>query len=213
MLFSIIKIFQLIIIIILTNQTPLNLNLSVIQNLTKYEKKIVVCDKIGQLRARKERGKFRDKILDLFGEVIYSNKRIIYDRLILNCIKKINLTFTEQLLSDLINDRKIDVKQSEIENMLDLYNIYRTKTINFQKIKRNITKILNRLYHPDKFEKSNKKIETINNVKEVIFMNYIFYYSNFDLIIFAFILIIIFIFIILCCLNKKIFIKIKEKTI
>ena len=189
-------------LLIFTIEIPLNLNSSVIKNLTEFEKKIVVCDKIAQIRTKKEGGKFRDKILELFGEVIYSNKRKIYDRLISNCLKKINSTFTENLLEKLINDKKIIVKQSPIEEILELKKVYETKAINFNKIKRNITKILNKLYHPEKYKKSDKKIEYIDDVNEIYFFNFVFYYSKFDLIyLFIFILIIIFIFL----KRKKIF--------
>ena len=195
MFYKIYSIFLYFNLLIFTIETPLNLNLSVIENLTEFEKKIVVCDKIAQIRTKKEGGKFRDKIIELFGEVIYLNKRKIYDRLISNCFKKINSTFTEILLDKLIYDKKIIVKQKEIEEILNLEKIYKTKTINFNKIKRNITKILNKLYHPEKYKKSDKKIEYIDDVNEIYFFNFVFYYSKFDLIyLFIFILIIIIMF-------------------
>ena len=195
MFYKIYSIFLYFNLLIFTIETPLNLNLSVIENLTEFEKKIVVCDKIAQIRTKKEGGKFRDKIIELFGEVIYLNKRKIYDRLISNCFKKINSTFTEILLDKLIYDKKIIVKQKEIEEILNLEKIYKTKTINFNKIKRNITKILNKLYHPEKYKKSDKKIEYIDEVNEIYFFNFVFYYSKFDLIyLFIFILIIIIMF-------------------
>ena len=195
MFYKIYSIFLYFNLLIFTIETPLNLNLSVIENLTEFEKKIVVCDKIAQIRTKKEGGKFRDKIIELFGEVIYLNKRKIYDRLISNCFKKINSTFTEILLEKLIYDKKIIVKQKEIEEILNLEKIYKTKTINFNKIKRNITKILNKLYHPEKYKKSDKKIEYIDDVNEIYFFNFVFYYSKFDLIyLFIFILIIIIMF-------------------
>ena len=85
---------------------------------------------------------------------------------------------------------------------MNLEKIYKTKTINFKKIKRNITKILNKLYHPEKYKKSDIKIEYIDEVNEIYFFNFVFYYSKFDLIcLFIFILIIIFIFL----KRKKIF--------
>ena len=195
MLFKIFSIFLYFNLLNFTIEIPLNLNSSEIENLTEFEKKIVVCDKIAQIRTKKEGGKFRDKIIELFGEVIYFNKRKIYDRLISNCFKKINSTFTENLLDKLIYDKKIVVKQKEIEEILELEKIYKTKTINFNKIKRNITKILNKLYHPEKYKKSDKKIEYIDDVNEIYFFNFVFYYSKFDLIyLFIFILIIIIMF-------------------
>ena len=207
MFFKIFSIFLYFNILNFTIETPLNLNSSEIENLTEFEKKIVVCDKIAQIRTKKEGGKFRDKIIELFGEVIYFNKRKIYDRLISNCFKKINSTFTENLLDKLIYDKKIVVKQKEIEEILELEKIYKTKTINFNKIKRNITKILNKLYHPEKYKKSDKKIEYIDDVNEIYFFNFVFYYSKFDLIyLFNFILIIIIIFL----KRKKIFKELKK---
>ncbi len=204
MFFRIFSIFLYFNLLNFTIEIPLNLNSSEIENLTEFEKKIVVCDKIAQIRTKKEGGKFRDKIIELFGEVIYFNKRKIYDRLISNCFKKINSTFTENLLDKLIYDKKIVVKQKEIEEILELEKIYKTKTINFNKIKRNITKILNKLYHPEKYKKSDKKIEYIDDVNEIYFFNFVFYYSKFDLIyLFNFILIIIIIFL----KRKKIFKK------
>ena len=198
-------------LLIFTIEIPLNLNSSVIENLTEFEKKIVVCDKIAQIRTKKEGGKFRDKIIELFGEVIYSNKRKIYDRLISNCLKKINSTFTENLLEKLINDKKIIVKQSPIEEMLELKKIYETKAINFNKIKRNITKILNKLYHPEKYKKNDKKIENINDVNEIYFFNFVLYYSNFDLII-LFIVFILIIIIFIFFVGKNFNKKIKKKS-
>ena len=207
MLFKIFSIFLYFNLLNFTIEIPLNLNSSEIENLTEFEKKIVVCDKIAQIRTKKEGGKFRDKIIELFGEVIYFNKRKIYDRLISNCFKKINSTFTENLLDKLIYDKKIVVKQKEIEEILELEKIYKTKTINFNKIKRNITKILNKLYHPEKYKKSDKKIEYIDDVNEIYFFNFVFYYSKFDLIyLFNFILIIIIIFL----KRKKIFKELKK---
>ncbi len=207
MFFKIFSIFLYFNLLNFTIEIPLNLNSSEIENLTEFEKKIVVCDKIAQIRTKKEGGKFRDKIIELFGEVIYFNKRKIYDRLISNCFKKINSTFTENLLDKLIYDKKIVVKQKEIEEILELEKIYKTKTINFNKIKRNITKILNKLYHPEKYKKSDKKIEYIDDVNEIYFFNFVFYYSKFDLIyLFNFILIIIIIFL----KRKKIFKELKK---
>ncbi len=207
MFFKIFLIFLYFNLLNFTIEIPLNLNSSEIENLTEFEKKIVVCDKIAQIRTKKEGGKFRDKIIELFGEVIYFNKRKIYDRLISNCFKKINSTFTENLLDKLIYDKKIVVKQKEIEEILELEKIYKTKTINFNKIKRNITKILNKLYHPEKYKKSDKKIEYIDDVNEIYFFNFVFYYSKFDLIyLFNFILIIIIIFL----KRKKIFKELKK---
>ena len=112
------KIFLFLIFFHINFVFDLNLNESLINNLTLYEKKIVVCDKLAQMRTSKEGGKFRDKILELFGSVTYANKRIIYDRLIENCIKKINESFTEKLFFDLLDNEKIQVKQKPIEQLL-----------------------------------------------------------------------------------------------
>jgi hypothetical protein len=148
------KLLLLILFIIFyTKEAPLNLNISVVKNLSKYEKKVVVCDKIAQFRANKDRGKFRDIVLDNFGEVLYKTKRIIYDRLIVNCIRNINDSLTETLIKKLINDEKIYVKKSPIEEILNIEKMYKKEPINFDIARKNITHILDVLYHPDKFEK------------------------------------------------------------
>ncbi len=158
-------------IIIYTKQAPLNLNISVVKGLSRYEKKVVVCDKIAQFRANKDRGKFRDIVLDSFGEVLYKTKRIIYDRLIVNCIRNINDSYTETLIKSLVNDEKIYVKNSPIKEILNIEKMYKTEPVNFDIARKNITYILDVLYNQDKFETKEQKVneneeENENNEEE-----------------------------------------------
>ena len=199
---SFIKLILIILyIIIYTKQAPLNLNISVVRGLSRYEKKVVVCDKIAQFRANKDRGKLRDIVLDSFGEVLYKTKRIIYDRLIVNCIRNINDSYTETLIKSLINDEKIYVKKSPIREILNFEKMYKTEPVNFDIARKNITYILDVLYHPNKFEpkeqKVNKNEKEIENKKN----DYEYYlnYSEKDVIIIL-IIIIIFLFIIIILL-------------
>ena len=184
-------------IIFNTKQAPLNLNISVVKGLSRYEKKVVVCDKIAQFRANKDRGKFRDIVLDNFGEVLYKTKRIIYDRLIVNCIRNINDSYTESLIKSLINDEKIYVKKSPIKEILNIEKMYKTEPVNFDIARKNITYILDVLYHPSKFEpKQEKENENINEKNDYeTYLNY----SEKDVIIIL-IIIIIFLFIIIILL-------------
>ena len=182
----------------------LNLNASIINSLTFYEKKIVVCDKLAQMKTNKEGGKFRDKILELFGSVTYANKRIIYDRLIENCIKNINETFTEKLFFDLIDNEKIQIKQKSIEKLLQLEKVYKIKPKFFNKVRKNITNVLNKLYHPKKTKNVNKKIkeiEEMNELKEIFILDYIFYYSEKDLLLILFLVAILLFLIIIIIIN------------
>jgi hypothetical protein len=196
---SFIKLILIVLyIIIYTKQAPLNLNISVVKGLSRYEKKVVVCDKIAQFRANKDRGKFRDIVLDSFGEVLYKTKRIIYDRLIVNCIRNINDSYTETLIKSLINDEKIYVKKSPIEEILNIEKMYKTEPVNFDIARKNITYILDVLYHPSKFEpKVDKEKEKDDNEKNdyETYLNY----SEKDIIIIL-IIIIIFLFIIIILL-------------
>jgi len=185
-------------IIFNTKQAPLNLNISVVKGLSRYEKKVVVCDKIAQFRANKDRGKFRDIVLDSFGEVLYKTKRIIYDRLIVNCIRNINDSYTETLIKSLVNDEKIYVKKSPIKEILNIEKMYKTEPVNFDIARKNITYILDVLYHPSKFEpKVEKEKEKDDNEKNdyETYLNY----SEKDIIIIL-IIIIIFLFIIIILL-------------
>jgi len=191
------KFLSIILYINFTKQAPLNLNISVVKALSRYEKKVVVCDKIAQFRANKDRGKFRDIVLDNFGEVLYKTKRIIYDRLIVNCIRNINDSYTESLIKSLINDEKIYVKKSPIKEILNIEKMYKTEPVNFDIARKNITYILDVLYHPSKFEpKEQKENENINEKNDYeTYLNY----SEKDVIIIL-IIIIIFLFIIIILL-------------
>ena len=187
-------------IIIYTKQAPLNLNISVVKGLSRYEKKVVVCDKIAQFRANKDRGKFRDIVLDSFGEVLYKTKRIIYDRLIVNCIRNINDSYTETLIKSLVNDEKIYVKKSPIKEILNIEKMYKTEPVNFDIARKNITYILDVLYHPNKFEPKKQKINENEKENENKKNNeYYLDYSEKDFIIIL-IIIIIFLFIIIILL-------------
>ena len=183
-------------IIFNTKQAPLNLNISVVKGLSRYEKKVVVCDKIAQFRANKDRGKFRDIVLDSFGEVLYKTKRIIYDRLIVNCIRNINDSYTETLIKSLVNDEKIYVKKSPIKEILNIEKMYKTEPVNFDIARKNITYILDVLYHPSKFETKEEKKKDDNEKNDYeTYLNY----SEKDIIIIL-IIIIIFLFIIIILL-------------
>ena len=191
------KLSIILYIIFNTKQAPLNLNISVVKGLSRYEKKVVVCDKIAQFRANKDRGKFRDIVLDSFGEVLYKTKRIIYDRLIVNCIRNINDSYTETLIKSLVNDEKIYVKKSPIKEILNIEKMFKTEPVNFDIARKNITYILDVLYHPSKFEpKQEKENENINEKNDYeTYLNY----SEKDIIIIL-IIIIIFLFIIIILL-------------
>ena len=188
---SFIKLILIILyIIIYTKQAPLNLNISVVKGLSRYEKKVVVCDKIAQFRANKDRGKFRDIVLDSFGEVLYKTKRIIYDRLIVNCIRNINDSYTETLIKSLVNDEKIYVKNSPIKEILNIEKMYKTEPVNFDIARKNITYILDVLYHPDKFETKEQKVNENEEENENNDYEYYLSYSEKDIIIILIIIII-----------------------
>ena len=196
---SFIKLILIVLyIIIYTKQAPLNLNISVVRGLSRYEKKVVVCDKIAQFRANKDRGKLRDIVLDSFGEVLYKTKRIIYDRLIVNCIRNINDSYTETLIKSLINDEKIYVKKSPIEEILNIEKMYKTEPVNFDIARKNITYILDVLYHPSKFEPKVEKEKEKDGSEKNDYETYL-NYSEKDIIIIL-IIIIIFLFIIIILL-------------
>ncbi len=182
--------FIVLYIIIYTKQAPLNLNISVVRGLSRYEKKVVVCDKIAQFRANKDRGKFRDIVLDSFGEVLYKTKRIIYDRLIVNCIRNINDSYTETLIKSLVNDEKIYVKNSPIKEILNIEKMYKTEPVNFDIARKNITYILDVLYHPDKFETKEQKVNENEEENENNDYEYYLSYSEKDIIIILIIIII-----------------------
>ena len=183
-------IFIVLYIIIYTKQAPLNLNISVVRGLSRYEKKVVVCDKIAQFRANKDRGKLRDIVLDSFGEVLYKTKRIIYDRLIVNCIRNINDSYTETLIKSLVNDEKIYVKNSPIKEILNIEKMYKTEPVNFDIARKNITYILDVLYHPDKFETKEQKVNENEEENENNDYEYYISYSEKDIIIILIIIII-----------------------
>ena len=188
---SFIKLILIVLyIIIYTKQAPLNLNISVVKGLSRYEKKVVVCDKIAQFRANKDRGKFRDIVLDSFGEVLYKTKRIIYDRLIVNCIRNINDSYTETLIKSLVNDEKIYVKNSPIKEILNIEKMYKTEPVNFDIARKNITYILDVLYHPDKFETKEQKVNENEEENENNDYEYYLSYSEKDIIIILIIIII-----------------------
>ena len=188
---SFIKLILIVLnIIIYTKQAPLNLNISVVKGLSRYEKKVVVCDKIAQFRANKDRGKFRDIVLDSFGEVLYKTKRIIYDRLIVNCIRNINDSYTETLIKSLVNDEKIYVKNSPIKEILNIEKMYKTEPVNFDIARKNITYILDVLYHPDKFETKEQKVNENEEENENNDYEYYISYSEKDIIIILIIIII-----------------------
>ena len=195
------KFFLFLIFIQINFVFDLNLNASLINNLTFYEKKIVVCDKLAQMKTSKEGGKFRDRILKLFGSVTYANKRIIYDRLIENCIKKINDSFTEKLFDDLLYNEKIHIKQKPFEELLDLEKIYKIKPKFFNKIRKNITNVLNKLYHPKKNKNKNKEIEELNELKEIFILDYIFYYNEKEMLLILFLVAILLFLIIIIIIN------------
>ena len=133
---------------IFSNSAPLNLPKSVVQRLSIKEKKIVVCDKLA-LKKVSEDKKFGNKLKDLFGNVSYKTKRIILDRLIVNCINKITESQTKDYLSSLIEDSPIFVRTKKIENLLKYEYHLKNEPDNFLKQRLEITNILNKLYHPN----------------------------------------------------------------
>ena len=134
--------------LIFSNNAPLNLPKSVVQRLSIKEKKIVVCDKLA-LKKVSEDKKFGNKLKDLFGNVSYKTKRIILDRLIVNCINKITESQTKDYLSSLIEDSPIFVRTKKIENLLKYEYHLKNEPNNFLKQRLEITNILNKLYHPN----------------------------------------------------------------
>ena len=134
--------------LIFSNNAPLNLPKSVVQRLSIKEKKIVVCDKLA-LKKVSEDKKFGNKLKDLFGNVSYKTKRIILDRLIVNCINKITESQTKDYLSSLIEDSPIFVRTKKIENLLKYEYHLKNEPDNFLKQRLEITNILNKLYHPN----------------------------------------------------------------
>ena len=137
-----------IFLLILSNNAPLNLPRSVVQRLSMNEKKIVVCDKLA-LKKVSEDKKFGSKLKDLFGNVSYKTKRIILDRLIVSCINKISESQTKDYLNSLIEDSPIFVRTKKIEELLKYEYHLKNEPNNFLKQRLEITKILNKLYHPN----------------------------------------------------------------
>ena len=137
-----------IFLLIFSNSAPLNLPKSVVQRLYLKEKKIVVCDKLA-LKKVSEDKKFGSKLKDLFGNVSYKTKRIILDRLIVNCINKITESQTKDYLKSLIEDSPIFVRTKKIENLLKYEYHLKNEPDNFLKQRLEITNILNKLYHPN----------------------------------------------------------------
>ena len=137
-----------IFLLIFSNSAPLNLPKSVVQRLSLKEKKIVVCDKLA-LKKVSEDKKFGSKLKDLFGNVSYKTKRIILDRLIVNCINKITESQTKDYLKSLIEDSPIFVRTKKIENLLKYEYHLKNEPNNFLKQRLEITNILNKLYHPN----------------------------------------------------------------
>ena len=137
-----------IVLLILSNTAPLNLPRSVVQRLSINEKKIVVCDKLA-LKKVSEDKKFGSKLKDLFGNVSYKTKRIILDRLIVSCINKISDSQTKEYLNSLIEDSPIFVRTKKIEELLKYEYHLKNEPNNFLKQRLEITKILNKLYHPN----------------------------------------------------------------
>jgi hypothetical protein len=137
-----------IFLLIFSNSAPLNLPKSVVQRLSLKEKKIVVCDKLA-LKKVSEDKKFGSKLKDLFGNVSYKTKRIILDRLIVNCINKITESQTKDYLKSLIEDSPIFVRTKKIEELLKYEYHLKNEPNNFLKQRLEITNILNKLYHPN----------------------------------------------------------------
>ena len=135
-------------LLIFSNSAPLNLPKSVVQRLSIKEKKIVVCDKLA-LKKVSEDKKFGSKLKDLFGNVSYKTKRIILDRLIVNCINKITESQTKDYLKSLIEDSPIFVRTKKIEELLKYEYHLKNEPNNFLKQRLEITNILNKLYHPN----------------------------------------------------------------
>jgi hypothetical protein len=135
-------------LLIFSNSAPLNLPKSVVQRLSIKEKKIVVCDKLA-LKKVSEDKKFGNKLKDLFGNVSYKTKRIILDRLIVNCINKITESQTKDYLKSLIEDSPIFVRTKKIEELLKYEYHLKNEPNNFLKQRLEITNILNKLYHPN----------------------------------------------------------------
>ena len=137
-----------IFLLIFSNSAPLNLPKSVVQRLSIKEKKIVVCDKLA-LKKVSEDKKFGNKLKDLFGNVSYKTKRIILDRLIVHCINKITESQTKDYLKSLIEDSPIFVRTKKIEELLKYEYHLKNEPNNFLNQRLEITKILNKLYHPN----------------------------------------------------------------
>ena len=137
-----------IVLLILSNSAPLNLPRAVVKRLSLNEKKIVVCDKLA-LKKVSEDKKFGSKLKDLFGNVSYKTKRIILDRLIVSCINKISDSQTKEYLNSLIEDSPIFVRTKKIEELLKYEYHLKNEPNNFLKQRLEITKILNKLYHPN----------------------------------------------------------------
>lgn len=137
-----------IFLLIFSNSAPLNLPKSVVKRLSLKEKKIVVCDKLA-LKKVSEDKKFGSKLKDLFGNVSYKTKRIILDRLIVNCINKITESQTKDYLKSLIEDSPIFVRTKKIEELLKYEYHLKNEPNNFLKQRLEITNILNKLYHPN----------------------------------------------------------------
>lgn len=137
-----------IVLLILSNTAPLNLPRAVVKRLSLNEKKIVVCDKLA-LKKVSEDKKFGSKLKDLFGNVSYKTKRIILDRLIVSCINKISDSQTKEYLNSLIEDSPIFVRTKKIEELLKYEYHLKNEPNNFLKQRLEITKILNKLYHPN----------------------------------------------------------------
>ena len=137
-----------IFLLIFSNSAPLNLPKSVVQRLSLKEKNIVVCDKLA-LKKVSEDKKFGSKLKDLFGNVSYKTKRIILDRLIVNCINKITESQTKDYLKSLIEDSPIFVRTKKIEELLKYEYHLKNEPNNFLKQRLEITNILNKLYHPN----------------------------------------------------------------
>ena len=135
-------------LLIFSNSAPLNLPKSVVQRLSLKEKKIVVCDKLA-LKKVSEDKKFGSKLKDLFGNVSYKTKRIILDRLIVNCINKITESQTKDYLKSLIEDSPIFVRTKKIEELLKYEYHLKNEPNNCLKQRLEITNILNKLYHPN----------------------------------------------------------------
>jgi len=137
-----------IVLLILSNTAPLNLPRAVVKRLSLNEKKIVVCDKLA-LKKVSEDKKFGSKLKDLFGNVSYKTKRIILDRLIVSCINKISDSQTKEYLNSLIEDSPIFVRTKKIEELLKYEYHLKNEPNNFLNQRLEITKILNKLYHPN----------------------------------------------------------------